>query len=96
MKRIDELGLASGETVFVDSIEEGVARLSIGEAGERIETVPLESLPAEAQHEGAHLRVGEDGAWSHDSVTEEETKTEVASLMEDVFGSSDELDGELA
>jgi hypothetical protein len=86
MKHLDELKLPPGETVFVDGIHNGVARLLIGREGERTETVSVEALPEDARKEGVYLRANSEGRWERSPEDERAAEDKTASLMEDVFG----------
>jgi hypothetical protein len=86
MKHLDELKLPPGETIFVDGIHNGVARLLIGRDGERTETISVEALPEDARKESIYLRVNSEGRWERSTEDEIAAKDKTASLMEDVFG----------
>jgi hypothetical protein len=87
MKNLNDLDLTPGETVFVDGVSDGVARLLIGEAGERMETVPADQLPEEGRKEGTALRVQKDGKLDVDIDPKLKTAlSEMDALMKEVFG----------
>ena len=87
MKNIDELNLQPGETLFVDGIRDGIARLVIGEEGERVETVDVSQLPEGCREAGAYLCVGSGGDLRRHDERGQVTREEIDSLMGDIFGS---------
>jgi hypothetical protein len=86
MKDPDELNLKPGDLLFVDSVRGEMARLVIGEEGERVETMNVRDLPEEGREEGVYLRVQPDGTFMRDTDRENSAREELDSLMGDIFG----------
>lgn len=86
MKRFQDLHLPPGELLFIDSLHDGIARLIIGEDGERVETIRADDLLEQDREAGIYLRVGPDGQCVRDTERERSSEEEAAVLMEEIFG----------
>ncbi|MBW3625500.1 MAG: hypothetical protein KY468_19055, partial [Armatimonadetes bacterium] len=76
MKKLQDLQLAPGEVVFLDSVRDGIARLVIGAEGDRVETVSVDELPVEDRNAGIYLIVQHDGSLKRDTEREKRVEEE--------------------